>query len=413
MKFALITSLFILFSINGYAQTQPNKDDDAVVLLLVMKNGKLVGSGTGFVVAPEIVATNFHVAGTNDVVVLTPGKGQSVKPFNTTKLWGSSGYDLQLLKVDGLQASPLTISTYSLDKGADIKAIGYPGVAESAIEFDGVESTITKGIVGRIIEASWKEGGPKLSVIQHSASINKGNSGGPLLDLCGRVVGVNTLKAFSIVEVKSGIGFTSQTEGIFYASAVDILLNQLRKLNINVAVKSEPCHFTNASKPTSISSIQNSSFTTIGVIGALFLAGLAVFFSLKKKELIKESFTQFQRRAGHSPKSNIDNDKFNYQLNGSDSNGRSVRILIDQKFPVGSLIHIGRDPKLAKIAIDDPTVSRDHAIIEIKPSGLRVRDLNSTNGTWVDSNQIHDKFVDIAVGQTLTLGKAKFKLFKF
>ena len=62
------------------------------------------------------------------------------------------------------------------------------------------------------------------------------------------------------------------------------------------------------------------------------------------------------------------------------------------------------------ISINDQTVSREHAFIEINQSGLKVCDLNSTNGTWIDSNRVHEKFMDLKTGQTLTLGKVKLIL---
>ena len=413
IKFILLGLFFLGCSLEVFAIDNVNNRDDAVVLLVVIKNGKPIGSGTGFIIAPQIIATNFHVAGVNDVMVLTPGKREKVKPFKTTRLWGSADYDLQLLKVENLNTAPLSISIVPIAKGSDIKAIGFPMVAEDPIEFDGVESTITKGIVGRIIQASWDEGGPKFNVIQHSASINQGNSGGPLLDLCGRVVGINTRKAPSIVDIKSGIGITSQSEGIFFASSIEVLVNELKKLNISPLIKSEACEFSiNPNSSTSIFGFQKSIFITVSAVGALFLACLAVFFSLKKREVIRESFTQFQRRSSsnNAPVKNVSHIK--YQLSGNDSNGHFIKILIDDKFSIGSHIRIGRDAKLVNISINDQTVSREHAVIELNASGLRIRDLDSTNGTWIDNNRVSQKFMDLKIGQTLTLGKVKLFLSK-
>ncbi len=413
IKILLLGLIFLGCSLDIAANNKINNRDDAVVLLVVIKNGKAIGFGTGFVIAPQLIATNFHVAGVNDVMVLTPGNKESIKPFKTKKLWGSSDYDLQLLRVDNLNTAPLSISTAPIAKGSDIKAIGFPMVAEDPIEFDGIESTVTKGIVGRIIQASWNEGGPKFNVIQHSASINQGNSGGPLLDLCGRVVGINTRKAPSIVDIKSGIGVTSQSEGIFFASSIEVLVNELKKLNISPTIKSETCEF--SANPTSsalIFGVQNSKFITASVLGALSLACLAVFFSLRKKEVIRETFTQFQRRSSSKGTSVETISRNKYQLSGNDSNGQLIRILIGDNFSIGSRIRVGRDPKLVNISINDQTISREHGVIELNANGLRVSDLNSTNGTWIDNIRVGQKFVDLKTGQILTLGKVKLTLSK-
>lgn len=410
MKFFISYLASLFFCAACFAQGSVNISDKGVVLLLVLKNGKFAGSGTGFIVSNDVIATNFHVAGIHDVVVLTPGKGANVKPFKTQKLWGSADYDLQLLKTNGLGVPPLNLSSAQIKKGADVAAIGYPGVAEDMIEFDGVESTISKGIIGRIVEASWKEGGPKFSVIQHSAPINKGNSGGPLLDLCGRVVGVNTLKAVSIGVIKSGVTITSQSEGIFYASDIEVLLNQLNKLGIPISVKSDSCDLTKDTSKDN-TKLHSSWFIPVGIFGALLLGALAVFLSFKRKEIIYESYTQFKRRSQPNTKLNF-NKSTKLILSGMSSNGNSIRITIDQRFPIGSEVIVGRDSKLSRIVIDDPTISRQHASIKIMEDVLMVRDLNSTNGTWINNQKIYSHYASITSGGILKLGNITFTLSK-
>jgi hypothetical protein len=277
------------------------------------------------------------------------------------------------------------------------------------IEFDGVESTISKGIVGRIVEASWKEGGPKFNVIQHSAAINKGNSGGPLLDLCGRVVGVNTLKAVSIGVVRSGVTITSQSEGIFYASAIDVLLDQLKKLGISVTTNSENCVVSGQSSGAVTTKINYPWVMPAAILGSLILAGLAVYLSLRKNNVIRETYTQFQKRSKSASNANKNiSNQMAFVLKGRNSNGHSIRIVIDQKYPIGSHILVGRDSNVARIAIDDPTISRQHAIIEVANNCLRVRDLNSTNGTWINNKKVTDQFTELFIGQELRFGKAVF-----
>ena len=78
---------FLIFSLEGFANNNVNNRDDGVVLLVIVKNGKGIGLGTGFVIAPQTIVTNFHVAGVDDVVVLTPGKKENVKLLKTKKLW--------------------------------------------------------------------------------------------------------------------------------------------------------------------------------------------------------------------------------------------------------------------------------------------------------------------------------------
>lgn len=92
--------------------------------------------------------------------------------------------------------SPLSFAVYKPDPLLEVLSYGYPGVASFDRAEGSVESltpTVTDGIVSRLIERPWMEKRQKLTVVQHTAAITNGNSGGPVIDRCGRVVGVNTL----------------------------------------------------------------------------------------------------------------------------------------------------------------------------------------------------------------------------
>ncbi|MCB2128524.1 MAG: trypsin-like peptidase domain-containing protein [Rhodobacteraceae bacterium] len=153
------------------------------------------GVGTGFIVSADgQIVTNAHVVDGADVVKVTLADGRSVEG---KVLGADTATDIALIKIDEGDDLP-TVSfgeSSQLKVGQDVVAIGNPF---------GLGNTVTAGIVsavGRDINS-----GPFDNYIQTDAAINKGNSGGPLFDATGAVVGINTA-IFSPTGGSVGIGF--------------------------------------------------------------------------------------------------------------------------------------------------------------------------------------------------------------
>jgi serine protease Do len=154
------------------------------------------GVGTGFIVRQDgIIVTNCHVVeGATKITVFT--SDQKPTRFDARVIGGDCLHDLAVLKVDatGLPTVPIGNSR-SLVLGQRVVAIGYALALEGG-------PTVTAGIVSsldRTIAAQdpacqvCKNGARTYSdVIQTDAAFNHGNSGGPLLNLAGQVVGINS-----------------------------------------------------------------------------------------------------------------------------------------------------------------------------------------------------------------------------
>lgn len=164
---------------------------DGTVLVQVANGvGTLQGTGTGWVLdaAEGLIVTNNHVvnAGTS----FTIGVGVDQRP--ATLVTAMPCEDLAVLKVGntaGLVELPLGSQT-DLALGADVVALGYPGNASS-----GANLIATRGVVsasGIRFDTETIDVPFYPNVIQTDAAINSGNSGGPLLDQFGQVVGVNS-----------------------------------------------------------------------------------------------------------------------------------------------------------------------------------------------------------------------------
>ena len=157
------------------------------------------GAGTGVVLdTAGHILTNAHVvAGAETVTVTVNGEDRSA-----TVLGGDADNDIAVLQLDDASGVvPATFASGDVAVGDQVVAIG------NALALDG-GPTVTQGIVsalGRTIET---EQGTLTGLIQTDAAISSGNSGGPLVDAAGAVVGINTAVAASNGQQQaSNIGF--------------------------------------------------------------------------------------------------------------------------------------------------------------------------------------------------------------
>jgi S1-C subfamily serine protease len=157
------------------------------------------GTGSGFIWDNQgHVVTNFHVVMNNDLADVT---------LHDNTVWRAKvvgrapDKDIAVLKIEAPaeKLPPIAIGTSSnLQVGQKVFAIGNPF---------GLDQTLTTGVIsglGREIESVTQR--PIQGVIQTDAAINRGNSGGPLLDSSGRLIGINTA-ILSPSGAAAGVGF--------------------------------------------------------------------------------------------------------------------------------------------------------------------------------------------------------------
>jgi S1-C subfamily serine protease len=142
------------------------------------------GAGSGFLITPDgYLLTNHHVADAGDPIVVTLDDGSERA---AQKVGGDVDTDLALLRIGNASALPhLELGeSKSLRVGQVVIAIGNP---------QGLAQTVTTGVVSALNRSLRARSGRLIEgVIQTDASLNPGNSGGPLLDTRAQVVGVNT-----------------------------------------------------------------------------------------------------------------------------------------------------------------------------------------------------------------------------
>lgn len=163
-------------------------------------------SGSGVILSSDgYIVTNAHVvAGANDVRVQLSDN----RMFPASLVGFSSQEDLAVLKidVDGLTAAEFGDSN-ALVCGESVSALG---------DSLGYRGTFTDGIISALDREMTMEDGSTMVLIQTSAAINFGNSGGPLLNQYGQVVGINTIKIIADDGSAESLGFAIPSTRVKY-----------------------------------------------------------------------------------------------------------------------------------------------------------------------------------------------------
>jgi S1-C subfamily serine protease len=155
------------------------------------------GQGSGFILDKQgHILTNNHVIDNAQRVEVTLSDKHKYK---ATVVVVDKNHDLALLQINAPNLIPATLSESSgLVVGQRVYALGNPF---------GLSGTMTRGIISAIRSIRGPGGNPIEDAIQTDAAVNPGNSGGPLLNSRGEVIGITTLIANNGADQSSGIGF--------------------------------------------------------------------------------------------------------------------------------------------------------------------------------------------------------------
>jgi hypothetical protein len=412
------------------------------LIVFVDKDGKYC-TGTGFVVSSSgndsLVATNCHVVSEcfqNDSIFVARKNGDAVEAYTGVVQWQDPARDLAVIKVQNLNAPKLKIHRVGPKQGDDVYALGFPGVADDPISEEAfinavvnsnsnrvddpsgqaskfVEPTLSKASVRRIVKGSWNplETTQEFDIIEHDVNISPGNSGGPLLNECGQVVGVNTMLNLDDLGIVRMSSHSSE------------LISALENLGIRYKATSTPC---------TAASLAGQSVNSLWmpILAILAAAGVAValFVALKKPTLIRETYTQFLRRSTPPPLSPAalppapstppqvphSSSQRAWVLEGENpeaEGSRKVRIEVPSSMIGKGKLIVGRKTGMVHFPIKNSSISSQHATLLLDESGLYIEDRNSSNGTKINGRKLSPfKPVKLTHGDTLGLGEIIIKV---
>ncbi|MCB2095050.1 MAG: trypsin-like peptidase domain-containing protein [Rhodobacteraceae bacterium] len=213
---------------------------EARTVMVVARTAEGLSTGTGFFIAPELVVTNLHVVngappGSVHVTSKSLGALQSAQVLKTEGPFTNTGTDFALLRVAGANARhfALLMPTNSL-KLQSVIAAGYPGdVLRTDASFAALKSGDARAVPGLTVTDGTVNTEQSLTpgtlAIVHSAPISQGNSGGPLVDMCGRVIGVNTFVVHG------------NLRNLNFALSTQDLKRFVEGAGVTVDVTSQPC----------------------------------------------------------------------------------------------------------------------------------------------------------------------------
>ena len=200
---------------------------DAVVVVKTYKS-QLYATGTGFVYKRDdnraYILTNNHVIESGDAIYVEFTDGRQIE----TSVEGKDTYsDIAVLSLDADEVSIVAEMGSSEDArvGDTVFTVGAP------INSDAYSGTVTRGILSgknRLVGVSTQNSNVSdimMSVLQTDAAINSGNSGGPLVNANGEVIGITSLKLSS-----SGLSSNASIEGMGFAIPIETALSYAEKL---------------------------------------------------------------------------------------------------------------------------------------------------------------------------------------
>jgi len=371
----------------------------------------LMSSGTCFFIGkagenPQYVVTNHHVVedfianGAGEQVTLTNGVNYLSGKASMRIYFDSTNYeeaylvdydthaDIALLRLEKPtdKRKPLKLNVPTDEMiGSTVYAVGYPGVSDNShndpvSKWSPEDATVTTGSISRLVTAS----GTGVKRIQIDATIRHGNSGGPLVDTNGSVVGVNT----------GSVTKNSTNESVNFA--------------VNISEVIALCEANAVTYELAGASSNMITWIIIDVVAVAALIALALVLA-KKKSAAAPSPVLTSVSAAVPKSTAVSAAPVPTVDNANDLRFQCVRgAFAGKRFSIDGTVRIGRDPARNDLVYPENTqgISGVHCILILKNGVLTLQDLGSTYGTFINGGQrlAANQSVELKIGDRFTLG---------
>ena len=373
-----------------------------LVRLGIYNGNELVGTGSSFPIGEDIFVTNYHVvidavtkSSTYDIKALVDVKSGKYITKEVEILNFDEEKDLAVIRIIGLSMSPLKLISglddeTTRDKYSDstVFSIGFPGSSDllqnGTVTKSNIEPASKKGIVSKYsnfkIDKDFTE---TTNMIETDATINGGNSGGPLVDECGNVIGIAEMKLV-----------VTAVDNVFYAIRVDELISFLDAYNIDYST----------TRGCASSIFKNSGNLFWYLLAGLFIIIVLLVFYISRlhqsksslSEIINDKIASMQHKKNHNK---LEIKQGEVYLKSLTINAEDI-VLSKNKS-----ILIGRSSK-CDIQIKNSHLSGMHLKVKLlEDKRIFVVDLESTNGSYLNGEKlISKKPFELTRGSKLILG---------
>lgn len=359
-------------------------------------------SGTGFAIGDpgkpvEYIVTNAHVvtasgaykAGSTEIRVYFSYAANDYMIASVYKI--DEVKDIAVLKLPEKttkRTAMVLCPSSDVSVGEDVAVIGYPGVSDVVSydhKYDLSDITVTRGGVSKKTTSKYDN---NTQVYQTDAEINSGNSGGPLVNSKGQVIGINTFTLTTTDGVK-----------LDYSVIIDELIDLVSRDTVGYvlstdapAVEPGTSDASNTSSDTSTTNSSEFDPTPIIIIAAVVVVVVVcvvIFLNMKGKNKSQAAPVQ-QPAPASAPVSNPASNPILICEKG---------LLAGRTFPIGSSVIIGRNTQKCSICfpVDAKGVSGVHCEIRRSANGFEIVDLGSSYGTTLGNGQKLTPNVPVAI----------------
>ncbi len=364
--FFAICMMVSVFSVPIFA-ANPSDAKDSVVMVYSQDSNGDSGWGSGFAIGDpdkpiQFIATNCHVVtnekGTNNAIKVYFSAAAN-KFMNAEIYWKNAEKDLAVLRLPEPtteRRAMVFCTNKKINLDDNFAALGYPwsaNIGNDFIKFDKNDISITKGGIQKQTRINSRD------VYLLDLTITQGNSGGPLVNSKGEVVGVNT---FGYTDPQTKKDLAS------YAVAIDELMRNIDRNVIPYTVSGEI-------------STKMIIYIILSTIVIIVIIVSVIILLLKKKKLV-HSYSNAKSSTNQSIMNtkaiNLASKAYIRGLNG---------YFAGQSFDIGNKLVIGRDSSRCTVVfpLDTAGVSGIHCEITFDGSTIYLNDLGSSYGTFLSS----------------------------